>query len=73
MREYTLYLWIGVWLILISLSSFGVPTTWKNTLVICTAIFILAHALLGYRRAHRADREESETEGVSEEGTMHRV
>ncbi len=75
MREYTLYIWIGVWLLVLSLPAFGIPGSWKSVLTVLTSLFIIGHALLGYRRAHLAGLLESElaptdTETVQEEESI---
>lgn len=64
MREYTLYMWLGVWLLILTSSSFGVPGTWKEVLTILTALFMIGHSLLGYRRARVAETAELGEEAV---------
>lgn len=67
MRDYTFYAWIGLWLLL--LPFLGVPGTWKETFTILTALCILVHSLLGYRRLHFAELEAKEAESAPPEGT----
>lgn len=49
MREYTLYIWLGVWLFI--LPFLGIPGGWKENLLMLTALFIIGHALFAYRRS----------------------
>ena len=55
MREYILYMWLGVWLLMLASSSFGVPGRWKDTLLIITALFIITHSFFGHRRARKEE------------------
>ena len=48
MRHYTLYMWVGVWLIVLPL--LGIPGSWKDALLVLSAIFIIAYASVEYRR-----------------------
>lgn len=66
MRDYTFYMWVGLWLLL--LPFFGIPGTWKETLTIVTALCVLAHSFFGYRRCYVAELEAKEGGSVSEEG-----
>lgn len=66
MRDYTLYIWIGVWLFL--LPFFGIPGSWKDILLILTALFVMVYSFVLQRRNRRADGAEavSETETATE-------
>jgi len=68
MREYTLYIWLGVWLLALASSSFGVPGNWKDTLLILTALFIITHSFVGYRRARKKERADASVPDVPGEG-----
>lgn len=63
MREYILYLWIGVWLLL--LPFFGIPGSWKDTFLILTALFIIVHTFLGHRRSRQLEADTAENGEVS--------
>lgn len=52
MREYIVYIWIGVWLLLLPL--LGIPGDWKETLLIATALGVIAYSYIGYRKITRA-------------------
>ena len=69
MREYILYMWLGVWLLVLASSSFGVPGSWKDTLIMLTALFIIAHSFIGHRRARKEDDADTSDSDNSEEGT----
>lgn len=71
MREYTFYMWTGLWLLLIPF--LGVPGTWKETLTIMTALCVLVHSFLGYRRLYFVELEAKEAGSVSEAGTSSTV
>ncbi len=58
MREYTLYMWLGVWLFL--LPFLGIPGSWKDGLLMLTAFFIMLHSFFGYRRCRRTKDEKGE-------------
>jgi len=66
MREYTLYIWIGVWLLI--LPFLGIPGSWKKTLIILTALFLIAHSYVLRRRTHPA--KDPETALVTEGKTQ---
>lgn len=63
MRDYTLYLWIGVWLFV--LPFLGIPGSWKETLLILTAIFIVAYSFL--KRRNTEDTADSEGNSAPKE------
>jgi hypothetical protein len=70
MREYVLYMWIGVWLILVPF--FGIPGSWKNGLIILTGFGVALHSFIGYRRtrvAEESDEEVADSESASETTT----
>ena len=71
MRDYTFYMWIGLWLLLIPF--LGVPGTWKEKLTIVTALCVLVHSFVGYHRIRNAGLDVKETEAVSQEGTTSAV
>ena len=52
MREYTLYIWLGIWLFV--LPFLGIPGSWKETLTVLTALVLFGHALAAYRRRRAA-------------------
>ncbi|HCB35302.1 MAG: hypothetical protein A2W52_04540 [Candidatus Taylorbacteria bacterium RIFCSPHIGHO2_02_49_25] len=62
MRKYIVYIWIGVWLLL--LSFLGIPGNWKETLLIITAFGIIAYSYVGYRKIIQARVADSTDEGV---------
>ncbi len=66
MRDYTLYIWIGVWLFL--LPFFGIPGSWKDTLLVLTALFVMVYSFALQRRSRSAKDNEavSETETAME-------
>lgn len=63
MRDYILYRWIGVWLFL--LPFLGIPGSWKETLLILTAFFIVAYSFL--KRRNTEDTVGSEDNSASKE------
>ena len=60
MREYILYMWLGVWLFL--LPFLGVPGEWKDMLLGVTALCIVLLSFFGYRRTRVL--EPAETDGT---------
>lgn len=68
MREYILYMWLGVWLLVLASSSFGVPGSWKDTLVMLTALFIVAHSFFGHRRARKEESADVPVSDIPLEG-----
>lgn len=48
MRGYTLYIWLGVWLLL--LPFLGIPGSWKETLLLLTAIFLIGYSYARHRK-----------------------
>lgn len=68
MREYSIYVWVGVWLLLVPF--FGIPGTWKDGLIIFTALCVVVYSYIGYRRMYLAQEGKSE---VFEEDTTAEV
>lgn len=66
MREYILYMWLGVWLLVLASSSFGVPGSWKDTLIMLTALCIITHSFFGHRRARKEESADASLSGTSE-------
>ncbi|MEK7170521.1 MAG: hypothetical protein AAB767_04505 [Patescibacteria group bacterium] len=66
MREYILYMWLGVWLLVLASSSFGVPGSWKDTFLILTALFIITHSFIGHRRTRKEESVDVSVAGNSE-------
>ncbi|MDO8620504.1 MAG: hypothetical protein Q7R64_04130 [bacterium] len=66
MRDYALYLWIGGWLLI--LPFLGFPGSWKDSLLVLTAVFIIVHSLVGYRR-YRLPRAGEPTTEAKEQHT----
>ena len=65
MRSYTLYIWIGVWLFI--LPFLGIPGSWKETLTALTAMFVVGHALLAYRRSNATEEADALPEEAEED------
>ena len=65
MREYTLYMWIGVWLFI--LPFLGIPGSWKEILLMITAFFVIVQSFTGYRRIRRM--EEARSSGAKDLNT----
>lgn len=66
MRNYTLFVWVGVWLLV--LPFLGFPGNWKDRLLMLTAIATLVYAFMEYRQANITEEVEGEM-GVVAEGT----
>ncbi len=66
MRNYTLYVWVGVWLFV--LPFLGLPGNWKDRLLMLTAIATLVYAFVEYRRANMTPEEAEGETGVVAEG-----
>lgn len=70
MRDSTLYIWIGVWLLL--LPFFGIPGSWKETLLILTALFLIAYSLVRRRKIsdtkNAADNSAADESAASNQG-----
>lgn len=63
MRDSILYIWIGVWLFL--LPFFGIPGSWKETLLILTALFLVAYSLV--RRRKTSDTKNATVNSAADE------
>lgn len=65
MREYTLYIWIGIWLLI--LPFLGLPGSWKQALNVLTGLFIIGDILLRYRKNRTIQDALDETKPNAEE------
>jgi len=65
MRNYTLFVWVGVWLFV--LPFLGLPGNWKDRLLILTSIVVFVYAFFEYRRVGMVGEAEGETGVVAEE------
>ncbi len=64
MRNYTLFVWVGVWLFV--LPFLGLPGNWKDRLLMLTAVATLIYAFVEYRRANIAEDAEGESDARAE-------
>ena len=67
MRDYSVYMWVGAWLLL--LPFLGIPGSWKNTLMMLTAFGFIAYALILIRRGHLKQIQDSNGD-TSQEDTV---